>query len=81
MTIRDTSDNKVLGILQLMNRANCIRFTEQDVNHLGVLCSHLSQIFTYIFREGLLAQLSLEKQAVIANFVKVLSHKHKEHMK
>jgi hypothetical protein len=51
------------------------------VNHLGVLCSHLSQIFTYIFREGLLAQLSLEKQAVIANFVKVLSHKHKEHMK
>jgi hypothetical protein len=69
MTIRDTSDNKVLGILQLMNRANGIRFTEQDVNHLGVLCSHLSQIFTYIFREGLLAQLSLEK------------HKHKEHMK
>jgi hypothetical protein len=81
MTIRDTSDNKVLGILQLMNRANGIRFTEQDVNHLGVLCSHLSQIFTYIFREGLLAQLSLEKQVVIANFVKVLSHKHKEHMK
>jgi hypothetical protein len=81
MTIRDTSDNKVLGILQLMNRANSIRFTEQDVNHLGVLCSHLSQIFTYIFREGLLAQLSLEKQTVIANFVKVLSHKHREHMK
>jgi hypothetical protein len=64
-----------------MNRANGIRFTEQDVSHLGVLCSHLSQIFTYIFREGLLAQLSQEKQAVLANFVKTLSHKHKDHMK
>jgi len=59
MTIRDSNDpSRVLGILQLMNRTNGIRFTEQDVTHLGVLCSHLSQIFTYIFREGLLAQLS-----------------------
>ena len=64
-----------------MNRTNGIRFTEQDVNHLGVLCSHLSQIFTYIFREGLLAQLSQEKQEVITRFVKVLGDKHREHMK
>lgn len=64
-----------------MNRSNGVRFTEQDVNHLGVLCSHISQIFSYIFREGLLAQLSQEKQTVISNFVKVMAHKHKEHMK
>ena len=51
------------------------------MNHLGVLCSHLSQIFTYIFREGLLAQFSEEQTTILKAFVAILDRKHKEHMR
>lgn len=39
MTVRDINDpTKVIGIVQLMMRMSTIRFTEQDVNHLGLIC-------------------------------------------
>ena len=82
MTIRDQEDpTKVIGVIQLLVRANNIRFTEQDVEHLGLLSAHLSQVFSYIQSAGLLTMFTEAHSQVLQRLCKVLNGKYKGHMK
>jgi hypothetical protein len=63
-----------------MNRTSNISFTQQDVDHLGVLCAHLGQVVTHIFERGLLGLFSETQTELLTRFVNVLHHKHRGHM-
>ena len=82
MTVRDPADpSTVLGILQLIQRTSDVRFTEHDLSHLQLLCQQLSQVLAHVFTHRLLTKLSKEQAEQVQGLVKVLSRRHKEHLR
>eukprot|EP00347_Sterkiella_histriomuscorum_P006294 403353320 len=78
--IRDQQD-RVLAVVQLMQRLNGFKFTEQDIKHLGMISDHLSQIFIHIETQNYLQQFSQDKLKGIEIVSKVLNRQVKHHYK